>query len=120
MTTQEGAVRRVALRRSNFGANIKASFERTYLPMKDFFVSYTSADKAWAEWIAWHLEAAMYTTVLLHWDFRPGGNFALLMDRATREARATIAVLSPDYLQAGFPQPEWAAAFARDQGGSGI
>ena len=22
----------------------------------DFFVSYTSADRAWAEWIAWQLE----------------------------------------------------------------
>jgi hypothetical protein len=23
----------------------------------DFFVSYTNADRAWAEWIAWQLEA---------------------------------------------------------------
>ena len=23
----------------------------------DFFVSYTSADRSWAEWIAWQLEA---------------------------------------------------------------
>jgi hypothetical protein len=23
----------------------------------DFFVSYTSADPAWAEWISWQLEA---------------------------------------------------------------
>ena len=22
---------------------------------RDFFISYNSADKAWAEWIAWHL-----------------------------------------------------------------
>jgi hypothetical protein len=26
--------------------------------MKDFFISYTKADKSWAEWIAWTLEAA--------------------------------------------------------------
>jgi hypothetical protein len=26
----------------------------------DFFVSYTSADKAWTEWIAWHREAKDY------------------------------------------------------------
>ena len=26
----------------------------------DFFVSYTSADRAWAEWIAWQLEAEGY------------------------------------------------------------
>ncbi len=24
--------------------------------MKDFFISYNKADRAWAEWIAWQLE----------------------------------------------------------------
>ncbi len=28
--------------------------------MKDFFVSFNSADKAWADWIAWTLEEAGY------------------------------------------------------------
>ena len=37
----------------------------------DFFISYTSADRAWAEWIAWQLEAAGFTTLLQAWDFRP-------------------------------------------------
>jgi hypothetical protein len=32
--------------------------------MKDFFISYNKADKTWAEWIAWQLEEAEYTTVL--------------------------------------------------------
>ena len=35
----------------------------------DFFVSYTSADRAWAEWIAWQLEAEGYTVVVQAWDF---------------------------------------------------
>ncbi len=35
------------------------------------------------------------------------------MDRATREAERTIAVLSPDYLTALFTHPEWAATFAQ-------
>ncbi len=30
----------------------------------DFFVSYTSADRAWAEWIAWQLEAEGYTVIV--------------------------------------------------------
>ena len=42
--------------------------------MKDFFISYNSADRQWAEWIAWQLEEAGYTTVLQAWDFRPGPN----------------------------------------------
>ena len=28
---------------------------------KDFFISYNGADKAWAEWIAWQLEANRYS-----------------------------------------------------------
>jgi len=85
--------------------------------VKDFFVSYNSADRTWAEWIAWQLEEAGYTTVLQAWDFRPGSNFVLEMQRAATEAERTIAVLSPDYLGARFPQPEWAAAFVQDPTG---
>jgi outer membrane protein assembly factor BamB len=84
---------------------------------KDFFVSYNRADCQWAEWIAWQLEAAGYTTIIQAWDFRPGGNFVIEMQRAAEQARRTVAVLSPDYLQALYTQPEWAAAVARDPTG---
>jgi len=85
--------------------------------MKDFFISYNSADRQWAEWIAWQLEEVGYTTVLQAWDFRPGSNFVLEMQRAATEAERTIAVLSPYYLSARFTHPEWAAAFAQDPTG---
>lgn len=85
---------------------------------KDFFISYNQADKAWAEWIAWELEAAGHTTIIQAWDFPPGGNFVLEMHQAAKEARRTIAVLSPDYLTSRFTQPEWAAAFAQDPTGA--
>jgi hypothetical protein len=39
------------------------------------------------------------------------------MNRATKEAERTIAVLSPDFLAAEFTQPEWAAAFRKDPKG---
>lgn len=87
--------------------------------MKDFFISYNKADRRWAEWIAWRLEEAGYTTVLQAWDFGPGSNFVLEMQKATVEADRTIAVLSPDYLASRFTTPEWAAAFAQDPTGSG-
>src|SRR5262245_58446396 len=48
----------------------------------DFFISYTQVDRPWAEWIAWQLEAAGYTTVIQAWDFRPGANFAMAMQDA--------------------------------------
>lgn len=85
--------------------------------MKDFFISYNKADRGWAEWIAWELEEEGYTTVSQAWDFRPGSNFVLEMDRATKETERTIAVLSDDYLNASFTQSEWAAAFAKDSKG---
>jgi TIR domain len=83
----------------------------------DFFISYTKADLPWAEWIAWQLEAAGHTTVIQAWDFRPGSNFVLEMDRASQEAEQTIAVLSPSYLDAAYTHSEWARAFARDPKG---
>jgi hypothetical protein len=86
--------------------------------VKDFFISYTEADRAWAEWVAWRLEEAGYTTVLQAWDFRPGSNFPLEMKQALREATRFLAVLSPAYLKSVFAQAEWAAAFRSDPTGS--
>jgi hypothetical protein len=73
--------------------------------------------QAWAEWIAWTLEEAGYQVVYQHWDFRPGGNFILKMQEATEGTRKTVAVLSDNYLQALYTQPEWAAAFVDDPRG---
>jgi tetratricopeptide (TPR) repeat protein len=87
------------------------------MKVKDFFISYNSADKNWAEWTAWMLEEAGYTTVLQAWDFRPGSNFVLEMQRAASEAERTIAILSPAYLDALYTQPEWATAFVQDPTG---
>ena len=84
---------------------------------KDFFISYNKEDKAWAEWIAWELEANGYKVIIQAWDFRPGRNFVLEMQKAAQECQRTIAVLSPDYLTSQFAQPEWAAAFAQDPNG---
>jgi len=85
--------------------------------MKNFFVSYNSADRSWAEWIAWCLEEVGYEVVIQAWDFRPGSNFVLEMDGAAKESERTIAVLSPSYLSANYTQSEWADAFAKDPTG---
>jgi len=89
--------------------------------IKDFFISYNGTDKAWAEWIAWQLEEVGFLTILQSWDFRPGANFVLKMQEASKEAERVIAVLSPNYLNAVYTQPEWAVAFRRDpQGTKGL
>jgi len=86
---------------------------------RDFFVSYTGADQAWAEWIAWELERAGYTTVLQAWDFVAGTNFAHAMHEAATAADHTLAVLSPAYLDSRFGEAEWLAAFITDPLGKG-
>ncbi len=85
--------------------------------MKDFFVSYTNADVQWAEWIAWTLEQEGYATTIQAWDFRPGSNFVLEMQRALLECERVIAVLSPRYLASKFAAEEWSAAIASDPTG---
>jgi TIR domain len=85
--------------------------------MRDFFISYNQADKAWAEWIAWQIESAGQTVAIQAWDFRPGGNFVLDMQQAIEQADRTLLVLSPDFLKSRFTAPEWAAAFAQDPTG---
>jgi hypothetical protein len=84
---------------------------------KDFFISYNKADKKWAEWIAWILEENGFTTVLQAWDFRPGANFIVEMQNASEISSRTLAILSQDYLDSLFTQPEWAAAFSQDPTG---
>lgn len=84
----------------------------------DFFVSYTSADRPWAEWIAWELEHAGHTTLIQAWDMQPGSNFVLEMHAAARVAERIVAVLSPAFLESPYCSAEWAAAFATDPGGN--
>ncbi|MGF1536268.1 MAG: toll/interleukin-1 receptor domain-containing protein, partial [Elainellaceae cyanobacterium] len=82
--------------------------------MTSFFISYNKADRAWAEWIGGMLEEEGHSVIIDVWDFRPGGNFVLDMQRAASETDKTLMVLSEDYLKAEYTQPEWAAAFAED------
>ncbi|HLX10570.1 MAG TPA: TIR domain-containing protein [Thermoanaerobaculia bacterium] len=91
--------------------------EPAEVAMKDFFVSYNHADRSWGEWIAWTVEAAGYTAIIQAWDFLPGGNFVLEMQKAATGTRKTLIVLSDSYLRAEYTQPEWAAAFAQDPRG---
>ena len=85
--------------------------------MIDFFVSYTSDDERWAEWIAYIIEEQGFKVVIQAWDFRPGNNFVLSMQEAASKADRTVMVLSPSYIQSQFASPEWAAAFAQDPQG---
>jgi len=86
----------------------------------DFFVSYTQADRAWAEWIGWQLGQAGYTVILQAWDFLSGTDWVHQMHTAVQRAERTLAVLSPAYLESSeFGEAEWRVAFAADPSGEG-
>ena len=84
----------------------------------DFFVSYTQADRAWAEWIAWILEGERPPGPGSGVGFRAGDQ--LDPGHAGRNAGRgpPIAVLSPDYLKSVYGGAEWRAAWASDPGGT--
>lgn len=58
-----------------------------------------------------------FAVAIQEWDFRPGSNFAVEMDKALKQCSRMIAVLSPAYLKAPFPASEWTAVFASDPEG---
>jgi hypothetical protein len=83
-------------------------------PVFDFFISYTQADKAWAEWVAWELEERGYRVLVQAWDFVPGSNWVNRMQDGVTGAARTIAVLSRAYLGSVYGAAEWQAAWAGD------
>jgi hypothetical protein len=83
----------------------------------DFFVSYTGADRAWAEWIAWQLEAGGYQVVVQAWDFGPGRDWVQEMQQATTTAKGIVLVLSAAYLRSAHGQAEWRVFYADDPSG---
>jgi len=83
----------------------------------DFFISYNKADVHWSTGIGDWLDRAGFSTILQAQDFVAGSNFVSEMHKAVQQGKRTLAVLSPDYLGAKFPEAEWAAAFAKDPTG---
>ncbi|NWJ48743.1 MAG: tetratricopeptide repeat protein [Chloroflexi bacterium] len=86
-------------------------------PKKDFFISYNKADKSWAEWVAWYLEAAGYSLTIQAWESLAGTNFVGYMHNAIISSQRIIAILSDNYLNSLYTLPEWAAFFADDPTG---
>ncbi|GIJ62603.1 FxSxx-COOH system tetratricopeptide repeat protein [Virgisporangium aurantiacum] len=83
----------------------------------DFFISYAGADRTWAEWVGWHLEAAGFTVELDVWDWNAGDNAPRRMSDAVANAGAMIALFSPDYFGPGrHTLDEWSAVMAQRPG----
>ena len=79
---------------------------------RDFFVSFNQADREWATWIAWVLNANGHGVFFQDWDFR--GSFIEQMHQAILRSKKTLVVLSDGYLRSEYARSEAWAALARD------
>lgn len=80
----------------------------------DFFVSYDERDRRWAEWIAWHLEAAEHRVLLQAWDFVPGTHWTAGLQEGVTRSDRLIAVLSSSFLESAANQGAWQATYKSD------
>lgn len=84
----------------------------------DFFVSHAGRDRAWAEWVTWHLREAGYTAALDTSDWAAGENFIAKMRDALDSAKWVMALFSPAYFEPGrYTEEEWTSALVKDEKG---
>jgi hypothetical protein len=86
-------------------------------PRWHFFLSYTAADREWAEWVAWQLEDAGYRVLFQAWDFVAGSHWTTRMEEGITGAEHTLAILSRAYLNSVYGRAEWQAAHRADPRG---
>jgi hypothetical protein len=83
-----------------------------------FFISFNSADRTKAHWIAWTLKEAGHEVAVHDWEIPAGGNAPLWMNTKLVWADRLIAVISPDYIRARYSPIEWASQIWNDPDGT--
>jgi hypothetical protein len=83
-----------------------------------FFISFNSADRTKAHWIAWSLKAAGHEVAVHDWEIPAGGNVPLWMSTKLASAERLIAVISPDYVPSRYSPMEWASQIWNDPDGT--
>lgn len=83
--------------------------------MVDFFISYSGADRAWAEWIAFELESNGLTVIFQARDFVQSATVVGEIDRALGSAQHAILVCSHAYLTSTYTLAEYHSAVNREK-----
>ena len=73
----------------------------------DFFISYSYADRAWAEWLGVELEKHGFRVVLDGWQIAPGAAFAGKIEELISDSGTFVALVSHKYLDSRHTQAEW-------------
>ena len=75
---------------------------------KDLIVSHAGSDRAWAEWVAWHLTEAGYQVELDVWDWATGQGFITKIRNALNRGDRVLSLWSSEYLSPSRYAPqEW-------------
>jgi tetratricopeptide (TPR) repeat protein len=82
------------------------------------FISYTSQDRAWADWIGLELEALGHVSHVDHWEVSAGDNIMEWMEKRLDDADHVLCVVSKTYLKKPYSSLErqagqWEAVTAR-------
>ena len=84
---------------------------------KDFFVSHAGSDRAWAEWVAWHLTEAGYRVELDVWDWAAGQDFITKISDALDRCDRVLALWSAEYFsRSRYTSREWSGTLAHVPG----
>ena len=83
-----------------------------------FFISFNSADRTKAHWIAWTLKEAGHEVAVHDWEIPAGGNAPLWMNTRLAWADRLIAVISFDYAPSRYSPMEWASQIWNDPDGT--
>ncbi len=78
--------------------------------MADIFVSYTSSDRDWANWIALELEKLGHVAHVHEWEIKGGHDIYGWMEKRHNEADRVLCVVSDAYLKAPYSTLERSAA----------
>ena len=69
---------------------------------RDFFISFSSADKPIADWITYELKRKGFTMYYQFDDFPPGSDFMQEMNKAMLHTKLTIAIWTANYFSSSF------------------
>jgi hypothetical protein len=81
------------------------------------FISYTSADRAWAHWIGVALRDNGYKPLVHEWAVGPGENIARWMDESLATAERMLGIFTDAYAKALYSSSERWAAYWQDPDG---
>jgi tetratricopeptide (TPR) repeat protein len=78
--------------------------------MADYFISYTSSDRDWAQWIGKELAALAHTPHIHEWEIEGGEDIYAWMEARHDAADHVLCVVSDEYLKAPYSTLERNAA----------